>query len=57
MLPLLRNESQQNPLFHIIHEDDIELLNTPDAEWFHVLCNFRWVKISEIWCTHSEKGF
>lgn len=42
MVPLLRNESQQKPLFHIIHEDDIELLNTPDAEWFHVLYSFRW---------------
>ena len=41
ILPLLRNESQQNPLFHIIHEDDIYLLNTRDAEWFQVLYHFR----------------
>ena len=40
MIPLLRNESQQKPLFHIIHEDDIYLLNTPDAEWFQVLYHF-----------------
>jgi len=37
---LLRNESQQKPLFHVIHEDDIYLLNTPDAEWFQVLYHF-----------------
>ena len=37
MIPLLRNESRQKPLFHIIHEDDIYLLNTADAEWFQVL--------------------
>src|SRR3990167_1120772 len=47
MLPLLRNESQQKPLFHIIHEDDIELLNTPDAEWFQVLYHFRWERYLE----------
>ena len=47
MLPFLRNESQQKPLFHIIHEDDIELLNTPDAEWFRVLYNFRWERYRE----------
>src|SRR3989339_383296 len=40
MIPLLRNKSQQKPLFHIIHEDDIYLLNTRDAEWFQVLYYF-----------------
>lgn len=37
MIPLLRNKSQQKTLFHIIHEDDIYLLNTAYAEWFQVL--------------------
>ena len=42
MIPLLRNKRQQKPLFHIIHEDDIYLLNTDDAEWFQVLYHFRY---------------
>ena len=42
MIPLLRNTSQQKPLFHIIHEDDIYLLNTDDAEWFQILYHFRY---------------
>ncbi|UJS19541.1 MAG: transposase [Candidatus Brocadia sp.] len=42
MIPLLRNTSQQKPLFHIIHEDDRYLLNTDDAEWFQVLYHFRY---------------
>ena len=42
MIPLLRNKSQQKPLFHIIHEDDIYLLNTEDAEWFQILYHFRY---------------
>ena len=47
MIPLLRNESQQKPLFHIIHEDDIYLLNTADAEWFQVLYHFPWERYRE----------
>ena len=42
MLPLLQSKGQQKPLFHSIYEDDTVLLNTPDAEWFHVVYHFRW---------------
>lgn len=42
MIPLLRNTSQQKPLFHIIHEDDIYLLNTDDAEWLQIWYHFRY---------------
>ena len=47
MIPLLRNKSQQIALFHIIHEDDIYLLNTADAEWFQVLYYLPWEKYLE----------
>ena len=53
MISLLRNKFQQKALFHIIHEDDIYLLNTEDAEWFQVLylnsaIDFRIVKIDTL---------
>ncbi len=44
MISLLRNKFQQKALFHIIHEDDVSLLNTEDAGWFQVLYNFPWEK-------------
>ena len=44
MISLLRNKFQQKALFHIIHEDDIYLLNTEDAEWFQVLYYLPWEK-------------
>ena len=36
MISLLRDKFQQKALFHIIHEDDIYLLNTEEAERFQV---------------------
>ena len=47
MIALSRNKSQQKALFHIIHEDDIYLLNTTDAEWFQVLYYLPWEKYLE----------
>ena len=47
MIALPRNKSQQKALFHIIHEDDIYLLNTTDAEWFQVLYYLPWEKYLE----------
>lgn len=44
MLPLSQIESKQIPLIHIVHEDDIVLLNTPEADWFRVLYYFPWEK-------------
>ena len=44
MISLLRDKYQQKALIHIIHEDDVYLLNTEDAEWFQVLFNFPWEK-------------
>ncbi len=44
MISLLRDKFQQKALFHIIHEDDVYLLNTEDAEWFQVLYCFPWKK-------------
>ena len=32
----------QVPLFHIVHEDDVLLLNSSDAAWFKVLYYFPW---------------
>ncbi|MCP3925167.1 MAG: hypothetical protein GY714_21545 [Desulfobacterales bacterium] len=38
----LPSDLPQIPLFHIVDEDDIILLNSPDAEWFKILYNFPW---------------
>ncbi len=37
MLTTLISDSLQIPLIHTVDEDDIILLNSPDAEWFRVL--------------------
>ena len=42
MLTILPTDSPQIPLIHIVDEDDIILLNSPDAEWFKILYNFIW---------------
>ncbi len=44
MLPSSQIESKQIPLTHIVHEDDVVLLNTPGADWFRVLYYFPWEK-------------
>lgn len=41
---LQQSESQPLPLIHLVHEDDIKLLSSPDAEWFEILYNFPWEK-------------
>lgn len=48
MLPLSQLDSQQIPLIHHIHEDDIHLLNKQDCEWFTILYNFPWKDYREI---------
>ena len=42
MLSVLQYEYQQIPLIHIVHEDDLVLLDAPDAAWFEVLYYFPW---------------
>ncbi len=42
MVTLLNYEYKQIPLFHISHQDDRELLNNPEAEWFRILREFPW---------------
>ncbi len=42
MVALLNYEYKQIPLFHVSHEDDRDLLNNPDAEWFKILKEFPW---------------
>ena len=38
----------QVPLFEHINEDDEILLNSPNAEWYHILKNFRWEDYREL---------
>ncbi len=42
MLSVLQYDYQQIPLIHIVHEDDLVLLDAPDAAWFNVLYYFAW---------------
>ena len=42
MLSVLQYDYPQIPLIHIVHEDDLVLLDAPDAAWFAVLYNFPW---------------
>lgn len=42
MLATLLNDSPQIPLIQFVEEDDIILLNSPDAEWFRILYHFPW---------------
>ena len=42
MLSVLQYDYPQIPLIHIVHEDDLVLLDAPDAAWFEVLYNFPW---------------
>ena len=42
MLTTLPTDSPQIPLIQIVDEDDIILLNSPDAEWFKILYYFPW---------------
>ncbi|MCP4988397.1 MAG: hypothetical protein GY928_20805 [Colwellia sp.] len=42
MVALLNYEYKQIQLFNISHEDDRDLLNNPDAEWFKILKEFPW---------------
>jgi len=42
MLSVLQYDSPQIPLIHIVHEDDLALLDAPDAAWFEVLYYFPW---------------
>ncbi len=39
---LMPQYSPQAPLFHIVHEDDVLLLNASDAAWFETLYYFPW---------------
>ncbi|KKL26502.1 hypothetical protein LCGC14_2394630, partial [marine sediment metagenome] len=42
MLSVLQYDYPQIPLIHIVYEDDLVLLDAPDAAWFEVLYNFPW---------------
>ncbi|MEE8423824.1 MAG: hypothetical protein V3S49_04730 [Thermodesulfobacteriota bacterium] len=42
MLSVLQYDYQQIPLIHIVHEDDLVLLDASDADWFKVLHSFPW---------------
>src|SRR3990167_5702415 len=42
IISLLPAKNHQIPLIHIVHEDDVVLLNTQDAEWFKILYHFPW---------------
>ncbi len=42
MLSVLQYDNHQIPLIHIVHEDDIVLLDAPDSAWFEVLHYFPW---------------
>lgn len=42
MISLLESANQQIPLIHLIHEDDIVLLDSADADWYRVLYYFPW---------------
>ncbi len=42
MLSVLQYGYQQIPLIHIVHDDDLVLLDAPDAAWFKVLYYFPW---------------
>ncbi|MDG6025770.1 MAG: hypothetical protein E3K40_03475 [Candidatus Brocadia sp.] len=53
MLPWLRNESRQKPLFPVIHEDGMELLNTSGAQAVMDIA----IHNGETFCPHVEKLF
>jgi hypothetical protein len=36
--------AQQLPLLHIVHEDDILLSQTPNADWYRILRDFDWLR-------------
>lgn len=42
MISLLESTNQQIPLIHLIHEDDIVLPESADADWYRVLYYFPW---------------
>jgi len=42
MISLLESTDQQIPLIHLIHEDDIVLLESADADWYRALYYFPW---------------
>ena len=42
MITLADVEGKQNQLFHLIHEDDIRLLESKENEWFKGLYYFQW---------------
>lgn len=42
MLSFLQSDRQQLPLFHIVDEDELILLNSPDAEWYKILLHLPW---------------
>ncbi len=42
MLPVLHYDYPQIPLIHIVHEDDLLLLDAPNAARFEVWSNFPW---------------
>ena len=42
MLSVLQYDYKQIPLIHIVHDDDLKLLDASDAAWFNVLYYFPW---------------
>ena len=42
MLSVLQYDYRQIPLIHMVHDDDLVLLDAPDAAWFKVLYYFPW---------------
>ncbi len=42
MLPPPIASHHQIPLIHVVHDDDEQLLNTIDGEWFEILYRFPW---------------
>lgn len=54
MLSLLDKQNQQIPLIHLIDEDDIVLLNSPDADWYRVLYYFPWEDYREYGASYYD---
>lgn len=42
------------PLIHTVDEDDLILLNSPDADWYRILYHFPWRSYREIAATYYE---